>query len=170
MREASLLFRELDSGFKDSTWEPDGFDIPGTDHVALLFNNRSNTLGRTVYESHPIQGGEYTNAAGEEKVIAGVIFGVQADLTKGTFLNYSDVEGHTKSVNEVAIDYALANKIAENIESKIETNGFNLIDLRRSEDGNLLLKPLMTSLHPDNQKGGGGTLILNAPRRSVVGR
>jgi hypothetical protein len=44
--QASVLFRELDEGDKEGTWEGSDEQIPGFDHVGLHVNN-------LVYESHP---------------------------------------------------------------------------------------------------------------------
>ncbi|MDJ0843957.1 MAG: Calx-beta domain-containing protein, partial [Crocosphaera sp.] len=142
-----LLFREKSGDEKDGTWGQIGVDeIPGWDHVGLSFDN-------LVYESHPgYPSGSYWDSINNEFVSINDVNGVQKEHTLGSFQHDSQ-DSNSSPVTEfkkLSIPFSLGQKMADVIETKIGSSGFQFIDYTSIEG-------IEATLSPEAQKGGSGT-------------
>lgn len=143
--QASILFREKSGDSKESTWGRKEDGIPGFDHTAF------NYLG-DVYESHPgYAAGNYVSADNIESVSVKDKEGVQQQFTVATFSHDARAGTTSRVVDfaQVPINKVDADAIKEVIEGIMATRStFRFLDNRG-------LKPLLKSLNPYAQKGGG---------------
>ncbi|GET37330.1 hemagglutinin/hemolysin-like protein [Microseira wollei NIES-4236] len=114
--KASLLFQEVG-----------GVLLPGWDHVGLYFNGY-------VYEStKPTTEGLYWNPESRKYEPVDNVNGVQKERSRGVFRAFP-----SSNTLEIPISYDLANKMADKINSKVRSAGYQYLTLPGMLQGNFL--------------------------------